>query len=378
MIAGPTEIEKDILAKGSNKMIYFRSEEFSEMVKRINENLKYVFQTKNPVYTITSSGTGGMEFSIVNILNSKDKVLVVNGGIFGERWKKINGSFGVKVVELKVKQGQSINLETIKTELEKDDFSAVFTTVNETSTGALTSVKEIGSYLKNRKELLYVDAISSLCVEELKTDEWGCDVIVAGTQKGLALPPGLSFVSFSEKALRKSLSSDLPKYYFDLSGYKRFYDMGQFPYTPNIPLLFQLDKRLQKIKEEGLEHHIERYAYLTKLVRVGIKALGLELIGPKLANCLTSVIIPKGIDAREVCKAMKRKYGIIIIPTFGEDKERIIRIGNYGHLKPSDILKFISALEKVLKDFNYNVKKGLAKKKIKEIMKNENSNFSRW
>ncbi len=353
-IAGPTEIEEEILKKGSERMIYFRSEEFSEMVKRINENLKYIFQTKMPVYTITSSGTGGMEFAIVNILNSNDKVLIINGGVFGERWKLICKTYGLHVEEIKLKCGQSVNFSDLKERVERGNFSAVFTTVNETGTGVFTDIKPIGEFLKDRKELLFVDAISSLGVEELKMDDWGCDVVVSGAQKGLALPPGLSFVAFSNEALEKAKSSDLPKFYFILSEYQRFYNEGQFPFTPNIPLLVQLDERLKKIKQEGLENYIKRYAYLTKLMREGISKLNLNFIGPKLANCLTTVLTPLDIDAINVCKKMKKDFGIIILPTFGKDKHRILRIGNYGNLNEEDVLFFLSSLEKVLKSLGYN------------------------
>ena len=358
MLAGPTEIEPDILLAGARPQIYFRSEEFSQLMHQIFADLKYVFQTENQVFVISSSGTAAMEAAVVNTLSRGYEVIVVNGGVFGERWAKICRGYGIKVNELQVDLGQSIDPRRIQRAID-DNTKAVFVTVDETATGALTDIQPIGKIVKDTKAILVVDAISSLGAVELRTDEWHCDVVVASSQKALGLPPGLSFITFSEEAWRFVESSDLPKFFLDIKEYKRFVDVGQTPFTPSISLLFQLSERLKKIRQTGLENILNRNHFLTQVLRTGIRTMGLELIGPKLANCVTGVKTPEGIDASKIADVMREKYNIFIVPSWGAFKEDMFRIGNFGYLNELDIIKVLSALEMVLLELGHPIQLGV-------------------
>ena len=365
MLAGPTEIEQDILLKGAQPQIFHRSEEFSQLMYQIMDDFKYVFQTQNQVFVLSSSGTGVMEAAVANTLSRGYEVIVVNGGTFGERWAKICKNYGVKVNELRVDLGQSIEPQQIE-EAINEDTKAVFITVDETATGALTEVEPVGRIVKDTKAILVVDAISSLGAVELRTDEWHCDVVVASSQKALGLPPGLSFITFSEKAWKFVETSDLPKFYFDIKEYKRCVDRLQPPFTPPISLFFQLSERLKKIRQVGLENILRKNHFLTEVLRTGIKAMGLELIGPKLANCVTGVKAPDGIDASKIVDIMREKYNIFIVPSWGALKTDLFRIGNFGYLNELDIIKVLSALEMVLLELGYPIELSVG---VKSAMK---------
>lgn len=348
MMVGPTEIEQDILQLASKKMIYFRSPKFSRMMEEITDGLQYVFQTQNHVFTLTSSGTGAMEAAVVNTLNAEDNVISVNGGVFGERWGKICRSYGINVNEIMLKPGQALKTEQIG-QLLSNDTKAVFLTVNETSTGTLTDIASIGNILRGTNILLIVDAISSICVEPLLTDAWGIDIAVASTQKGLALPPGLSFLSFSSKAFDRMQTARLPKFYFQLKEYQRFVPMSQFPFTPAISLLFQLNARLEKIRHEGIENMIQRYAGLTQKLRNGLDKLGLEPFGENPANSVILYLLPPGIHSDKVVDLLEMRHGIILSHNApGPLRDRFLRVGILGNLAEDDMTRFIDALKDVM------------------------------
>lgn len=348
MMVGPTEIEQDILQLGSKKMMYHRSQEFSRLMEEITGGLKYVFQTQNHVFTLTSSGTGAMEAAVVNTLNAGDNVIAVNGGVFGERWGKICRPYGINVTEITLKLGHALKTEQIG-QLLSDDTKAVFLTVNETSTGTLTDIAPIGEIVKGTSALLIVDAISSICVEPLLTDAWGIDVAVASSQKGLALPPGLSFLSFSGKAFERMETAHLPKFYFQLKEYQRFVPMNHFPFTPATSLLFQLNARLKKIRHEGIENMIQRYAELTQRLRNGLDELGLEPFGQNPGNSIILYLLPREIHSDKVIDLLEQRYGIILARNApGLLKDRLLRIGILGDLGEDDITRFIDALKEVM------------------------------
>ena len=200
MTIGPTEIEKEILDLGKNPMVYNRTTEFCSVIKEIDENLKYIFNTKNQVFILTCSGTGAMEAAIVNTFSRNDEVVVANNGVFGHRWVEICRNYGLKIKEINGVFGKAIDPAEIKSAITSDT-KAVIITANETSSGTVSDVQKIGDIVKDTNSLLIVYAISDLCCDEFKTDEWNCDVVVVSSNKGLAIPPGLAFITFSDKAL---------------------------------------------------------------------------------------------------------------------------------------------------------------------------------
>lgn len=356
MVLGPTEIEEDILQLGAMHQVYNRTPEFTIFLERIHKNLRYLFCTNNPVFILGCSGTGAMETAVTNVLSKGDKVIVINGGTFGARWTHICEKHGVNVTEIKLPYGESVNPSAIKNILDKEhNIKAVFTTQNETSTGVLTNIKEIGEVVKNYNAILVVDAVSSLLVEPLKTDEYNCDIVLTSSQKALALPPGLAFITFSDKALKMSKKADLKTFYLDVDEYLKNEVRNQTPYTPPISLLYQLDARLKKISDEGLENIQTRYDLLTKMLRCGLVSLGLKLAGNNLANCVTGVFTPENIDASNVVSIMSEKYNISIAPSPGDLKTKLFRIGNFGNIQKDDILTTLKALGQTLVELGHPI-----------------------
>ena len=301
---GPTPVPEDVLLEMAKPIIHHRTPEFIKISEEVEDNLKYLFQTKNPVLTLASSGTGAMEAAVSNILSSGEKALVVKAGKFGERFEEICNAYGVDVVPLDVEWGKAVKPESIEEILKREKgIKAVLTTLCETSTGVLTDVEAIGRIVSKFPEtVLVVDAVSSLGAVSCQTDAWNLDVVVTGSQKALMLPPGLSFLSISEKAWQKIEKSNSPRYYFDLKKYRKSLEKFDFPFTPAVSLMIGLRKSLSLIREEGMENIVKRHKILASATREAIKALGLQLLSEKPADSLTAVKVPIGIDGAELTK----------------------------------------------------------------------------
>ena len=230
MTPGPSPVPSSVREALGKEIMHHRTDEFIEILKEINEGLKYVFCTKNPVITFSSSGTGAMEAAVTNFFSAKDKVLVLIGGKFSERWAEIAKAYGLDVVEAKIEWGKSPTAEDVKKALDSHkDIKGVFTTLCETSTATVFDIKGIAAVTKDKNVLLIVDAISGLGQDALPTDEWGVDIVVSGSQKGFMLPPGLAFISISEKAKGFLKTSTLPKYYFNLNKALKSYEKNDTP-----------------------------------------------------------------------------------------------------------------------------------------------------
>lgn len=349
MVLGPTEIEDDVLALGAMPQQYNRTQEFSLFLGRVFKNLQYLFQTEMPVYVLSSSGTGAMECAITNLLSRGEQALYVNGGTFGKRWGDLCHKHNVIAEEIVLPIGTSVSCHEIERRLiANKNIKVVFTTLNETSTGVLTDVRSVAAVTKKYGVLLVVDAVSALGVEEVKMDEWGIDVLLTSSQKALSLPPGLGFIAFSEAAMRAAEKSNLRIFYFDIFEYFADWKRNQTPFTPPISLLYQLDARLEKITQETLQKFQERYLQLTMRLRTGLRSLGLHVAGNPLANCVTGVLAPEGVDASEVVRVMNEKFHISIAPSPGDLKTRLFRIGNFGNISESDIDYCLASLKETL------------------------------
>ncbi len=372
LIPGPTPIPPRVLRAMQRPMIGHRSPEYGEILKRVVENLKYVFQTGNDILVFSSSGTGGMESSIVNLLSSGDKAIALASGAFGERFVKILEGFGVEVLPLRCEWGEVINPRSVARELDRNrDIKAVFATLVETSTGVVNDIKSLGRICRERKTLLVVDAVSGLGVEELRTDSWGVDVVISASQKGLMTPPGLSFVSISERAWEMTQTSRIYRFYWDFKTYKESFEKGQPPYTPPVSLVFGLDEALKMIKEEGMEKVWERQRRLARATREGIKGLGLELLAKgNLSHGVTAVKVPENIDGWEILKVLREKYGVTLAGGQERLRGKIFRIGHMGYIQFKDILVALGALEKVLLSLGHkDFRRGEAIKRAKEAGK---------
>ncbi|MEW6556663.1 MAG: alanine--glyoxylate aminotransferase family protein [Elusimicrobiota bacterium] len=350
MIPGPTMVPERILRAMVREMINHRGPEFKELLLKVTDGVKKCFKTENDLFIIPSSGTGGMEAAVVNILSEGDDVLVLNIGAFGSRWTKILKAFRANVDELKFERGKSADIETIESKLKEKKYKAVFFQQNETSTGVLNHVKSVAEIIKKYDALIVVDAVSGLLTADLKTDEWGLDVVVAASQKAFMLPPGLSFVSFSKKAWQYYEKSKMPKFYWDFKLMKDFADKGQNPVTPPVSLYYGLEESLKMLEEEGLENVFDRHKKLKDLARNGLKKIGLKLLASdEIASCaVTAVFPPENVAADDLRKKVKQNYGVVLAGGQEELKGKIFRIGHLGYCTETDIMVSLDAISKCL------------------------------
>ena len=358
-LPGPIPVSDDILEAMSGAMINHRGPRFKEILYRITNRLKQVFETNGDVYVLTASGTGAMEATVVNTLSPGDKVLCASVGSFGARFGEIARRFGAEVVMLDFPFGSAVDPDELRKALQADaSFKAVLVTHNETSTGVTNDLEAITAVAKGEFEkLILVDGVSSVCSLPLKTDEWGCDVVATASQKGWMLPPGLAFMSFSERAWQAHEEATMPRYYFDISEYKRYFEIGQPPYTPAISVFFALDLALQKIVDEGLSRIIERHAEIARMARDGVRALGLSLFPDErvASDTVTAVRAPDGVEVSELLALLREEYQVELASGQESLKDEIFRIGHMGYVTPADIQEVINALTAVLPRLGFDV-----------------------
>ena len=367
---GPTPIPHDALLAMAQPIDYHRSEESTALILDVLEKLKHVFQTENDVLFLTSSGTGAMEGAVANLLCRGDKVIVIRSGKFGERWTEICEAYGINVTPIDVKWGDSVPPETVETQIsENPDAKAVFATLCETSTGALHDIQSIAHITQQTPTLLVVDAVSALGADDLQMDNWGVDVVVSCSQKGLMTPPGLAFAALSSRAWEATERSDLPKYYLD---YRKAHQRGlegSVPYTPAITLLAGLQIALNHICAEGIRNTILRHSMMASATRNAIKAIGLSLFATSPANTLTSIRLPDEIDGKMFVKMMREKHGITYAGGQGELSGKIVRIAHLGWMNENDVIVAISAFERGLADIGYDMPIGAGVTAVQEIFK---------
>ncbi|MFC1632351.1 pyridoxal-phosphate-dependent aminotransferase family protein [Candidatus Omnitrophota bacterium] len=352
---GPTPLPEAVLKALGKPIIHHRTAEFQQILGEVNQGLQYLFQTKGPVFTFSASGTGVMEAAVVNLLSPTDKAIVVCAGKFGERWQEICAACGVQVIAINVEWGRAVSPEQIKSLLsEHKDAKAVFTTLCETSTGAVTDIQAIGQIVKDTAAVLVVDAISGLGAEELQTDNWHVDCAVAGSQKAMMLPPGLGFCTLSGKAEKLLDQSKLPKYYFDFKKAKKSFAKNDTPFTPAVSLIVALREALNLIRTEGLENVIKRHKLMAEATRAALQALGFKLFAQTFCNVVTSALVPDGIDSTALVKLMRTKYGVSIANGQAELKGKVIRVAHLGHITQEDLNFGISVLEKALVELGHN------------------------
>jgi len=341
-------------------IIHHRHPEFNEIFKRVNDNLKYLFQTQHPVLTLASSGTGGMEATFVSLFSPGDTVISLNGGKFGERWVEMPRAFGLNAVEVKVEWGKTPAAEQIIEALRKNpDAKAVYLVHSETSTGAATDVRALARVIReNSNALVCVDGITAVGAHEMRFDEWGIDVCVTGSQKGLMIPPGLAFVALSARALQAMERSTLPRFYFDLRRALKSYESNDTPWTPAVSLIIGVDAALQMIRAEGIENIWRRHQRLALALRAGITAMGMRLFSDCPSYAVTPVWLPDGVEWKRFNKILKGTYGITIAGGQEEYAGKIFRVSHLGYYDELDMLTVISALELALKECGYGFELG--------------------
>ena len=368
---GPSPIPPNVLLAMAEPIIHHRAPAYIKVLEEVREGLKYLFQTKNEVLIFASSGTGAMEGAVTNTLCPGDKVLVVQGGMFGERWANICKAYGVHAKIIHVEWGKAVDPELIKKALEVEpSLRAVLIQASETSTGVMHPVREIAEIVKKHDNtILIVDAITGLGVFDLPTDTWGLDVLVGGSQKAMMLPPGLAFAALTDKAWGFVEKATLPRFYFDFKRELKNIKENQSAWTPAVTLVVGLREVLRMIKEEGLENVFARTERIARATREAMKALGLALFAPDSpSNAVTAIVAPPGVDGQKVVKVLREKHNITIAGGQDQAKGKIFRIAHFGYMDTYDIVTAVAAVEMTLKELGYDVKLGSGVKAALEVL----------
>lgn len=362
LIPGPTPLPPEVLQAMDRQMINHRGPVFGRMIREILDGLKTIFQTKNEIIPLSSSGTGGLEAAVVNFLSPGDRVLSVNNGSFCERWAVIAEQYGVRVDRAEAEWGQPTPLGAIAERLRADtrrEYRAVLVTQSETSTGVLNDVRGVREALRDHPALLMVDGVSSIGAVPLDTDGWGVDVAVTGSQKALMSPPGLAFVSVSARAWQAAERSTLPKFYFDLRKARTQIDAASpsTPFTPALSIVFAVHAAVGLILHEGLPQVFERHRRLARTARAGVRGMGLRTLADDAyaVDTVTPVVMPDGIQGRAVVARARDAYDVVLGAGIGRLDQTTVRIGHLGYMLPEWLLTGLEALGRSLGDVGHPV-----------------------
>ncbi len=367
---GPTKVPGAVLSAVGKQVLHHRSPEFSEKVRHVQDELGRLLQTHNDTLLFTCSGTGMMEAAVANLLSRGDKVICVNNGVFGARWVDICKEYGVEAIDVAVEWGKSIApAELSSVAAAHPDAKAVFVIHSETSTGALNDIKALAAVLKDHQAAIVVDATSSVGVHEIRMDEWGIDVVVAGTQKALMTPPGLSFVALNGKAWGLVSNSDLPAFYFDFTTtWKRLQRKGQTPFTTAVSLVYGLEVALAMMEKEGWDNVYSRHARMGAATRAAVKALGFSILPEHSVNGVTVIMCPEGVDANKIVRVMDDEFGVRVAGGQTHLSGRVFRIGHMGGIRERDLAMVIGALERALASIGYPSKPGVGLTALQQVL----------
>lgn len=349
---GPTPLPEDVRLELSRDMIHHRKKDFQNLMFSVQKKLKTLFGTKNEVLPLACSGTGAMNAAALSLFSTGDKVLVVEGGKFGERWTEIVVSAGLTPVILKVEWGSAIKPEQISTMLDcHQDIKGVFIQLCETSTGVLMPVREIAEITSQREVLLIVDGISGVGISPCPMDAWKIDALLTGSQKGLMLPPGLSLLALSDRAWNKAMAISPRSFYFNLPAERLSLEKGQTHFTTPINLVFGLNASLDLLLRQGLEEVYKHQWALTMLVRQGAKAMGLKMLASEnFAWGLTAIKVPEGAQGSAILAHMQEKFAVCMAGGQDRLKNRIIRFGHMGWVDWGDCMAGLCALSESLRE----------------------------
>lgn len=352
---GPTPLPPSVREILNRPALHHRTSEFQTVLARVTAGLMRLYQTRQPVLTLTGSGTVGMEAVLVNLARPGETIAVLNAGKFGERWHAVARAYNLQVIELTLPWGSAFTAKEVGAFLEDEARSVdlVFMTHSETSTGTLHDLPGIAGECRERGRLLTVDVITSLGVHPVDFDQLGLAAAVAGSQKALMLPPGLAFVTISEAGWERAKSGGLPRFYLDLQKARASLNKNATPFTPAVPLVLALEESLRLIETEGLEEVYARHARHASACRSAAQVLGLELFSERPANGLTAIRAPEGKDGQDVVSVLREQHGIRIAGGQEPMKGKLFRLGHMGYHHDDDILELISALESTLNELGW-------------------------
>jgi aspartate aminotransferase-like enzyme len=362
MAPGPTPVPPEVLAAGAAPVIHHRGPDFRALMLRCLGRLQEVCRTQNDVLLFTASGSGGFESAVVNLLSPGERVLAVTAGEFGDRWATLAATYGADVHELRYAWGETPRPEDVRSRLEETGAEVVFLVHSETSTGVVADVQALAGVAREAGALTVVDAVSSVGAVPLETDAWGLDVVVAGTQKALMTPPGLSIVTVSSRAWERAARTTSPRFYFDWAKTRASLETGTTPFTPAVSVVVALDAALALLVEEGLDAAFARHAALGRACREGAKAMGLELFSPdeERSAVVTAILTPAGVDARELVLALRDRFGITVAGGHGDLGSRLLRIGHIGYYDVFDVTTALAAVEELLVEAGADIERGVA------------------
>ncbi|MBX7184510.1 MAG: alanine--glyoxylate aminotransferase family protein, partial [Vicinamibacteria bacterium] len=359
---GPTPLSPVVLQAMGKNIPHHRTDEFRAIFKGAREGLQRFFKTSQDVLILSCSGSGGMEAALVNTLSSGDTMLALVAGNFGERWANIGKAHGMDVQVLEAEWGTAVKPEAVKAALDANPkIRGVFVQHNESSTGVKHDIEAIASVVKGRADvLLVVDAISGMGAMPLHTEEWGVDVVVVGSQKALALPPGMAFVSVNEKAWQRIQTTKAPRFYFDLLRERKTQVNFESAWTPPISLVVALDAVLKDLEAAGgVDALVKNAGTLAAMTRAAALSLGLPLLAPNdYGDALTALKAPAGIEIGKITKILKGEFKSEVAGGQGKLKGQIMRVAHLGYYDVTDILGLIGTLEIALQKVGHKFTPG--------------------
>ena len=360
---GPTPVPPQVLAALAEPVLHHRAPDFRVVYERVLDRLRAVHRTSSDVLLFTCSGTAAFESAIVNLCSPGDRVLAVSSGNFGERWASMARRFGCDVVELRYPWGATPSPDDLAAKLaESGPVSLVFLVHSETSTGVVADVEALAAVAKEAGALVVVDAVSSLGAVAVETDDWGLDVVVAGSQKALMTPPGLATVAVSAAAWERVGSAALPRYYLDWERTRAAQRQLDSAFTPAVSLVVALDVALGLLLADGLDAAFERHVRLGRACRAGLQAMGLELFSPDddSSAVVTTVRVPDQVEGTQLLLDLRDRFGITLAPGQGPLKGKAFRIGHIGFFDVFDITTALAGIELALAEAGADIERGVA------------------
>lgn len=356
---GPTPLYPPALHAMMASDVHHRTEDFRNIYKAALADLKEVYGTSNDVLMFAASGTGAMDASVSNLFSPDDKVIVATAGKFGERWVEIAKAYGLDANVLKAEYGDVVTPDRIEEALKAEPATkGVFIQASETSTGAEHDIETIAGIVKKTDAIFVVDAITGIGTMPLHIDSWGLDVLIGGSQKAFMIPPGLAFLSVSQKAWKHADNAKLPHYYFSLKKEKKSADANDSSWTPATSLILALGEALKYIKKVGMPNLIENAQVLARATREACQEMGLEVFAKRPGSSVTAVKSPAGMDSKVIVKGFKERFGAIIANGQGSMQGQIFRMAHLGYFDFADMFGIIAGLELILRANGHNVELG--------------------